>query len=103
KAGVRSPESSISRSPHLPTSLSPDLPIIEASRFHGYQSKRQESSGGGRRARDAARALPAAARAPLLREARVRPLPAEPHQGDEPSLARPGSDRRGVRRGDASR
>ena len=34
-------------------------------------------------------------------EARLRLVPAEPRQGHEPSLARPGSDRGRVRRGDA--
>src|SRR3546814_8217992 len=35
-----------------------------------------------------------------LREAGLRPVPAEPRQGDEPSVARPGSHRGRLRHGD---
>ena len=43
-----------------------------------------------------------AGRAPRGRAARLRPVPAEPGQGHEPSVARPGGDRRRLRRRDAA-
>ncbi len=65
--------------------------------------KKKEAPGDRHRAGDAARALPHAGRAALLRKARLRSVSAEPGERHQPSLARPGGDRRGIRRGDASR
>ena len=50
---------------------------------------------------ETARTLPFAGQDPRLREARLRSLPAEHDQGHQPSFARPGGRRGGLRRRDA--